>query len=134
MVYCLSIWSPEQIIINLNYPLKYITMLTFLHNFLYFAKFIGTENIVNCLHKNFNTSHKPYESFQDISLKGSPTLMTVSLLVIHLVSTNRFQWSCHDEINLPIFRSLSNGGITIFFNWYSGGWSPIGSTRHCGHQ
>jgi hypothetical protein len=21
-----------------------------------------------------------------------------------------------------------------FFNWYSGGWSPIGSTRHCGHQ
>jgi hypothetical protein len=22
----------------------------------------------------------------------------------------------------------------IFFNWYSGGWSPIGSTRHCGHQ
>jgi hypothetical protein len=23
---------------------------------------------------------------------------------------------------------------TVFFNWYSGGWSPIGSTRHCGHQ
>jgi hypothetical protein len=24
---------------------------------------------------------------------------------------------------------------TIFFNWYSGrGWSPIGSTRHCGHE
>jgi hypothetical protein len=22
----------------------------------------------------------------------------------------------------------------IFFNWYSGGWSPIVSTRHCGHQ
>jgi hypothetical protein len=22
----------------------------------------------------------------------------------------------------------------FFFNWYSGGWSPIGSTRHCGHQ
>jgi hypothetical protein len=22
----------------------------------------------------------------------------------------------------------------MFFNWYSGGWSPIGSTRHCGHQ
>jgi hypothetical protein len=21
-----------------------------------------------------------------------------------------------------------------FFNWYIGGWSPIGSTRHCGHQ
>jgi hypothetical protein len=21
-----------------------------------------------------------------------------------------------------------------FFIWYSGGWSPIGSTRHCGHQ
>jgi hypothetical protein len=21
----------------------------------------------------------------------------------------------------------------FFFNWYSGGWSPIGSTRHCGH-
>jgi hypothetical protein len=21
-----------------------------------------------------------------------------------------------------------------FFNWYSGGWSPIGSTRHYGHQ
>jgi hypothetical protein len=19
-------------------------------------------------------------------------------------------------------------------NWYSGGWNPIGSTRHCGHQ
>jgi hypothetical protein len=24
---------------------------------------------------------------------------------------------------------------STFFNWYSGGgWSPIGSTRHCGHQ
>jgi hypothetical protein len=22
----------------------------------------------------------------------------------------------------------------IFFNWYSGGWSPIGSNRHFGHQ
>jgi hypothetical protein len=22
----------------------------------------------------------------------------------------------------------------LFLNWYSGGWSPIGSTRHCGHQ
>jgi hypothetical protein len=22
----------------------------------------------------------------------------------------------------------------FFFNWYSGGWSPIGSTRHYGHQ
>jgi hypothetical protein len=25
-------------------------------------------------------------------------------------------------------------GVLIFCNWYSGGWSPIGSTRHCGHQ
>jgi hypothetical protein len=27
-------------------------------------------------------------------------------------------------------------GHETFFNWYSGGggWSPIGSTRHCGHQ
>jgi hypothetical protein len=24
--------------------------------------------------------------------------------------------------------------MSIFFNWYSGGWSPIGSTQHCGHQ
>jgi hypothetical protein len=23
---------------------------------------------------------------------------------------------------------------TFFLNWYSGGWSPIGSTWHCGHQ
>jgi hypothetical protein len=23
---------------------------------------------------------------------------------------------------------------TEFFNWYSEGWSPTGSTRHCGHQ
>jgi hypothetical protein len=22
----------------------------------------------------------------------------------------------------------------LIFNWYSGGLSPIGSTRHCGHQ
>jgi hypothetical protein len=22
----------------------------------------------------------------------------------------------------------------LFFNWYSWEWSPIGSTRHCGHQ
>jgi hypothetical protein len=22
----------------------------------------------------------------------------------------------------------------FFFNWYSGGWSPVGSTRHWGHQ
>jgi hypothetical protein len=21
-----------------------------------------------------------------------------------------------------------------FFNWYSGGWSPVGSSRHCGYQ
>jgi hypothetical protein len=25
-------------------------------------------------------------------------------------------------------------GFLFFFNWYSGGWSPIGSTRHCGHK
>jgi hypothetical protein len=24
--------------------------------------------------------------------------------------------------------------LMVFLNWYSGGWSPIGSTRHCGHQ
>jgi hypothetical protein len=23
---------------------------------------------------------------------------------------------------------------TFFFYWYNGGWSPIGSIRHCGHQ
>jgi hypothetical protein len=23
--------------------------------------------------------------------------------------------------------------LSLFLNWYSGGWSPIGSTRHCGH-
>jgi hypothetical protein len=24
--------------------------------------------------------------------------------------------------------------VVFFLNWYSGVWSPIGSTRHCGHQ
>jgi hypothetical protein len=24
--------------------------------------------------------------------------------------------------------------MELFFNWYSGGWSTIESTRHCGHQ
>lgn len=90
-----------------------LTKNIFLLNFLYFAKFTWTENIVNLLHRNFNTSHKPYESFQDISLKGSPTFMTISLLVIHLVSTKRFRWSCHDDINIPVFRKLSSGGITV---------------------
>jgi hypothetical protein len=28
---------------------------------------------------------------------------------------------------------LGDLNIKIFFNWYRGGWSPIGSTRHCGH-
>jgi hypothetical protein len=31
--------------------------------------------------------------------------------------------------NVCIFVYVIN-----FFNWYSGGWSPVGSTRHCGHQ
>jgi hypothetical protein len=25
-------------------------------------------------------------------------------------------------------------GWGFFLNWYGGGWSPIGSTRHCGHK
>jgi hypothetical protein len=29
---------------------------------------------------------------------------------------------------------LISFNICIFFNWCSGGWSPIGSTRHCGPQ
>jgi hypothetical protein len=24
--------------------------------------------------------------------------------------------------------------VFLSLSWYSGGWSPIGSTRHCGHQ
>jgi hypothetical protein len=34
---------------------------------------------------------------------------------------------CHNLFS--IFREE-----TFFLNWYSGRWSPIGSTRHCGHQ
>jgi hypothetical protein len=30
--------------------------------------------------------------------------------------------------------SLLGDKFQYFFNWYSGGWSPIGSTRHCGQQ
>jgi hypothetical protein len=33
-----------------------------------------------------------------------------------------------------IISSASLSNFTCFFNWYSGGWRPIGSTRHCGHQ
>jgi hypothetical protein len=37
---------------------------------------------------------------------------------------------------LPDFMKIDIGfqWILILINWYSGGWSPIGSTRHCGHQ
>jgi hypothetical protein len=31
-------------------------------------------------------------------------------------------------------RDSTAWGYFNFFNWYSGGWSPIWSTRHCGHQ
>lgn len=99
-----------------------LTKNIFLHNFLYFAKFTWSENIVNFLHRKFNISHKPCKSFKNISLKGSPTLMTISLLAMPLVSTKRFRWPCHDDINIPIFRRLSNGGITVKtdrkFIWY----------------
>jgi hypothetical protein len=36
-----------------------------------------------------------------------------------------------------IFMTENTGRLrkqVLIFNWYSGGWSPIGSTRHCGHQ
>jgi hypothetical protein len=32
------------------------------------------------------------------------------------------------------FEIIQLNLINYFFNWYSGGWSPIGSTQHCGHQ
>jgi hypothetical protein len=31
-------------------------------------------------------------------------------------------------------HSLNKHIRPFFFNWYSRGWSPIGSTRHCGYQ
>jgi hypothetical protein len=31
-----------------------------------------------------------------------------------------------------VYKVKSN--CKFFFNWYSGRWSPIGSTRHCCHQ
>jgi hypothetical protein len=48
----------------------------------------------------------------------------------------------HQETNLHISNfitvcsiSRSREGslttVTIIFNWYSGGWSPVGSTQHC---
>jgi hypothetical protein len=30
--------------------------------------------------------------------------------------------------------SSTSSTVWAIFNWYSGGWSPVGSTRHCGHQ
>jgi hypothetical protein len=35
---------------------------------------------------------------------------------------------CLSHSFVPVMRT------TFFFNWYSGGLSPIGSTRHCDHQ
>jgi hypothetical protein len=37
------------------------------------------------------------------------------------------------ESTTPVFGG-ANTVHAFFFNWYSGGWSPIGSTRHCDHQ
>jgi hypothetical protein len=39
-------------------------------------------------------------------------------------------------IFLSSFMKIGAGiqAISIFFILYSEGWSPIGSTRHCGHQ
>jgi hypothetical protein len=32
------------------------------------------------------------------------------------------------------FETKAVSLIRAFFNWYSGGWIPVGSTRQCGHQ
>jgi hypothetical protein len=41
----------------------------------------------------------------------------------------------YDLVQVHISESMKLKGkhIFIYFNLYSGGWSPIGSTRHCGH-
>jgi hypothetical protein len=32
------------------------------------------------------------------------------------------------------YQYIFNYEVHSFFNWYSRGWIPIGSTWHCGHQ
>jgi hypothetical protein len=40
--------------------------------------------------------------------------------------------SAHRKVHRKI--QLNYCFLNNFFNWYSGGWNPIGSTRHCGHK
>jgi hypothetical protein len=36
--------------------------------------------------------------------------------------------------NYPLLNLLRNQILIVKLNWYSGRWSPIGSTRHCGRR
>jgi hypothetical protein len=39
-----------------------------------------------------------------------------------------------DEVTEDLRKLYNKELHNFFFIWYIGGWSPIGSTRHCGHQ
>jgi hypothetical protein len=39
-----------------------------------------------------------------------------------------------EDLAIWIEVDVEAGYTAFFFNWYSGGCSPIGSTRHCSHQ
>jgi hypothetical protein len=53
-------------------------------------------------------------------------------LLDHMALNYALMWFCKADI-LFVMKWLRKSRI-IFFNLYSGGWSPIGSTRHCGYQ
>jgi hypothetical protein len=55
---------------------------------------------------------------------------TAHQLLLQIVSMG----TCLFAKALPSNGSISYNRLwAVLINWYSGGWSPIGSTRHCGH-
>jgi hypothetical protein len=67
--------------------------------------------------------------------------MKLFLSVNQILPSLRFAFYFQNISNTPdfpsvmsFFQSFDRINTRFFFNLYSGGWSPIESTRHCGHQ
>jgi hypothetical protein len=80
-----------------------------------------------------NSIYISYFSISRAKYQNQPTLLDFRALTIpgHEHKSRSFL------LSYPISQilHLSHAAQILFFlNWYSGGWSPTGSTRHYGHQ
>jgi hypothetical protein len=88
--------------------------------------------------------HEPSSPARTLGTWVRILLEVVGLVVWDLWWTkwrwDRFSPSTSDSpanLQSTIFSTITityHLGLVVFKNWYSGEWSPIGSTRHCGHQ